>query len=153
MDLAAGFRGRRLLAIKRIWEDIQATRDTTVRDDGPGGRVLWDLRPDQTAFARLRVSPSDQKSGQGRRKSVGKRLSAWDFFLQVCATRTIRSVPWQLFVEDGLKGLVNISLRGTDDRHVADTVKQGTDETSHPNSRFKNGRRPGGGPPYAMAEG
>ena len=102
---------------QRIWEDIQATRDTRGVIDGHGAG-LWDL--DRiNAFAATGLT-SDHETR--------KAEEAWEklrhgLFLQLRDENIERAVP--LFVKNGLKDWSNISLV-TDDRNVADTVKQGT---------------------------
>ena len=102
---------------QRIWEDIQATRDTRGVIDGHGAG-LWDL--DRiNAFAATGLT-SDHETR--------KAEEAWDkvqhgLFLQLRDENIERAVP--LFVKKGLKDWSNISLV-TDDRNVADTIKQGT---------------------------
>jgi adenine deaminase len=102
---------------QRIWEDIQATRDNRGVIDGHGAG-LRDL--DQiNAFAAAGLS-SDHETRAAE--------EAWDklqhgLFLQLRDENIERAVP--LFVRKGLKDWSNISLV-TDDRNVADTLKQGT---------------------------
>ena len=105
---------------QRIWEDMEATRDQRGIIDGHGAG-LWDL--DRiNAFAAVGLS-SDHET----------RLAeeAWDklqhgMFLQLRDENIERAVP--LFVKKGLKDWSNISFV-TDDRNVADTLKQGTMNT------------------------
>jgi len=102
---------------QRIWEDIQATRDNRGVIDGHGAG-LRDL--DQiNAFAAAGLS-SDHETRVAE--------EAWDklrhgLFLQLRDENIERAVP--LFVKKGLTDWSNISLV-TDDRNVADTLKQGT---------------------------
>ncbi len=102
---------------QRIWEDIQATRDNRGVIDGHGAG-LWDL--DRiNAFAAAGLT-SDHETRMAE--------EAWDklrhgLFLQLRDENIERAVP--LFVRNGLKDWSNISLV-TDDRNVADTLKQGT---------------------------
>jgi adenine deaminase len=102
---------------QRIWEDIQATRDTRGVIDGHGAG-LRDL--DQiNAFAAAGLS-SDHETRAAE--------EAWDklqhgLFLQLRDENIERAVP--LFVRKGLKDWSNISLV-TDDRNVADSLKIGT---------------------------
>ncbi|MDB6106938.1 MAG: Adenine deaminase [Gammaproteobacteria bacterium] len=102
---------------QRIWEDIQATRDNRGVIDGHGAG-LRDL--DRiNAFAATGLT-SDHETRVAE--------EAWDklrhgLFLQLRDESIERAVP--LFVQKGLKDWSNISLV-TDDRNVADTLKQGT---------------------------
>jgi adenine deaminase len=102
---------------QRIWEDIQATRDRRGVIDGHGAG-LRDL--DQiNAFAAAGLS-SDHETRAAE--------EAWDklqhgLFLQLRDENIERAMP--LFVRKGLRDWSNISLV-TDDRNVADTLKQGT---------------------------
>jgi adenine deaminase len=102
---------------QRIWEDIQATRDNRGVIDGHGAG-LRDL--DRiNAFAATGLT-SDHETRVAE--------EAWDklrhgLFLQLRDESIERAVP--LFVQKGLKDWSNISLV-TDDRNVADTIKQGT---------------------------
>jgi len=105
---------------QRIWEDIQATRDTRGVIDGHGSG-LRDLDT-INAFAAAGLS-SDHETRVAE--------EAWDklrhgLFLQMRDDNIERAFP--LFVKNGLKDWSNISLV-TDDRNVADTVKQGTMNT------------------------
>ncbi len=102
---------------QRIWEDIQATRDNRGVIDGHGAglRELDQIN----AFAAAGLS-SDHETRAAE--------EAWDklqhgLFLQLRDENIERAVP--LFVHKGLKDWSNISLV-TDDRNVADTLKQGT---------------------------
>jgi adenine deaminase len=102
---------------QRIWEDIQAARDNRGVIDGHGAG-LRDLDT-INAFAAAGLS-SDHETRVAE--------EAWDklqhgLFLQLRDENIERSVP--LFVRKGLKDWSNISLV-TDDRNVADTIKQGT---------------------------
>jgi adenine deaminase len=102
---------------QRIWEDIQATRDNRGVIDGHGSG-LRDLDT-INAFAAAGLS-SDHETRVAE--------EAWDklqrgLFLQLRDDNIERSVP--LFLHKGLKDWSNISLV-TDDRNVADTIKQGT---------------------------
>jgi adenine deaminase len=105
---------------QRIWEDMEATRDQRGIIDGHGAG-LWDL--DRiNAFAAVGLS-SDHETRQAE--------EAWDklqhgMFLQLRDENIERAVP--LFVKKGLKDWSNISFV-TDDRNVADTLKQGTMNT------------------------
>jgi adenine deaminase len=102
---------------QRIWEDIQATRDNRGVIDGHGAG-LWDL--DRiNAFAATGLS-SDHETRMAE--------EAWDklqhgIFLQLRDENIERAVP--LFLKKGLKDWSNVSVV-TDDRNVADTLKQGT---------------------------
>ena len=102
---------------QRIWEDIQATRDNRGVIDGHGAglRELDQIN----AFAAAGLT-SDHETRVAE--------EAWNklqhgLFLQLRDDNIERSVP--LFVQKGLKDWSNISLV-TDDRNVADTLKQGT---------------------------
>jgi adenine deaminase len=102
---------------QRIWEDIQATRDNRGVIDGHGAG-LRDLGT-INAFAATGLS-SDHETRVAE--------EAWEklqrgVFLQLRDENIERAVP--LFVQKGLKDWSNISLV-TDDRNVADTLKQGT---------------------------
>jgi adenine deaminase len=102
---------------QRIWEDIQATRDARGVIDGHGAG-LRDLDT-INAFAAAGLS-SDHETRVAE--------EAWDklkagLFLQMRDDNIERAFP--LFVKHGLKDWSNVSLV-TDDRNVADTVKQGT---------------------------
>jgi adenine deaminase len=105
---------------QRIWEDIQATRDTRGVIDGHGSG-LRDLDT-INAFAAAGLS-SDHETRVAE--------EAWEklrhgLFLQMRDDNIERAFP--LFVKNGLKDWSNISLV-TDDRNVADTVKQGSMNT------------------------
>lgn len=105
---------------QRIWEDIQATRDTRGVIDGHGSG-LRDLDT-INAFAAAGLS-SDHETRVAE--------EAWDklrhgLFLQMRDDNIERAFP--LFVKNGLKDWSNISLV-TDDRNVADTLKQGSMNT------------------------
>jgi len=102
---------------QRIWEDIQATRDNRGVIDGHGAglRSLDTIN----AFAAAGLS-SDHETRVAE--------EAWDklrhgLFLQMRDDNIERAFP--LFVKNGLKDWSNISLV-TDDRNVADSIKQGT---------------------------
>jgi adenine deaminase len=124
---------------QRIWEDIQATRDNRGVIDGHGAG-LWDL--DRiNAFAAAGLS-SDHETRMAE--------EAWDklghgLFLQLRDENIERAVP--LFVRNGLKDWSNIALV-TDDRNVADTLKQGT-MNSHIALAIRMGAPPESA--YAMA--
>jgi adenine deaminase len=124
---------------QRIWEDIQATRDNRGVIDGHGAG-LWDL--DRiNAFVAAGLS-SDHETRMAE--------EAWDklrhgLFLQLRDENIERAVP--LFVRNGLKDWSNISLV-TDDRNVADTLKQGT-MNSHIQLAIRMGAPPESA--YAMA--
>ena len=102
---------------QRIWEDIQATRDNRGVIDGHGAG-LSDL--DRiNAFAAAGLS-SDHETRQAQ--------EAWDklqhgIFLQLRDENIERAIP--LFVQKGLRDWSNVSVV-TDDRNVADTLKQGS---------------------------
>jgi len=102
---------------QRIWEDIQAARDNRGVIDGHGAglRDLGHIN----AFAAAGLS-SDHETREAE--------EAWDklrhgLFLQLRDQNIERAVPY--FVKQGLKDWSNIALV-TDDRNVADTLKQGT---------------------------
>ncbi|MFT9049026.1 adenine deaminase [Gluconobacter cerinus] len=102
---------------QRIWENIQATFDNRGVVDGHGAG-LWDMDT-INAFA-----------GAGLSSDHETRLpeEAWNklqhgLFLQLRDDNIERAVPY--FVRKGLKNWNNIALV-TDDRNVADTLKQGT---------------------------
>lgn len=124
---------------QRIWEDIQATRDNRGVIDGHGAG-LWDL--DRiNAFAAAGLT-SDHETRMAD--------EAWDklrhgLFLQLRDENIERAVP--LFVRNGLKDWSNIALV-TDDRNVADTLKQGTMNT-HIQLAIRMGAPPESA--YAMA--
>jgi adenine deaminase len=124
---------------QRIWEDIQATRDNRGVIDGHGAG-LWDL--DRiNAFAAAGLT-SDHETRMAE--------EAWDklrhgLFLQLRDENIERAVP--LFVHNGLKDWSNIALV-TDDRNVADTLKQGTMNT-HIELAIRMGAPPESA--YAMA--
>ena len=124
---------------QRIWEDIQATRDNRGVIDGHGAG-LRDL--DRiNAFAATGLT-SDHETRVAE--------EAWDkvqhgLFLQLRDENIERAVP--LFVKKGLKDWSNISVV-TDDRNVADTLKQGT-MNFHVQLAIKMGAPPEAA--YAMA--
>jgi len=124
---------------QRIWEDIEATRDNRGVIDGHGAG-LWDL--DRiNAFAAAGLT-SDHETRMAE--------EAWDklrhgLFLQLRDENIERAVP--LFVHNGLKDWSNIALV-TDDRNVADTLKQGTMNT-HIQLAIRMGAPPESA--YAMA--
>ena len=102
---------------QRIWEDIQATRDNRGVIDGHGAG-LRDA-PRINAFAAAGLT-SDHETLVAE--------EAWSklqhgMFLQLRDETIERAVP--LFVKNGLKDWSNVSVV-TDDRNVADTLKQGT---------------------------
>jgi adenine deaminase len=102
---------------QRIWEDIQATRDNRGVIDGHGAG-LRDL--DRiNAFAAAGLT-SDHETRDA--EEAWNKLQS-GLFLQLRDQNIERAVP--LFVQKGLKDWSNISLV-TDDRNVADTIKQGT---------------------------
>jgi adenine deaminase len=105
---------------QRIWEDIQATRDNRGVIDGHGAG-LRDL--DRiNAFAAVGLS-SDHETRVA--EEAWLKLQA-GLFLQLRDDNIEKAVP--LFVRNGLKEWSNLSLV-TDDRNVADTLKQGTMNT------------------------
>ncbi len=102
---------------QRIWENIQATFDNRGVVDGHGAG-LWDMDT-INAFAGAGLS-SDHETRLPK--------EAWNklqhgLFLQLRDDNIERAVPY--FVRKGLKNWNNIALV-TDDRNVADTLKQGT---------------------------
>jgi adenine deaminase len=102
---------------QRIWEDIQAARDTRGVIDGHGAG-LRDLAR-INAFVAAGLS-SDHETREAE--------EAWDklshgLFLQLRDQNIEHAVPY--FVKKGLKDWSNISVV-TDDRNVADTLKEGT---------------------------
>ena len=102
---------------QRIWEDIQATRDNRGVIDGHGSG-LRDL--DRiNAFAAVGLT-SDHETRVA--EEAWQKLQA-GLFLQLRDDNIEKAVP--LFVKNGLKEWSNISLV-TDDRNVADSLKQGT---------------------------
>ena len=102
---------------QRIWEDIQATRDNRGVIDGHGAG-LRDLER-INAFAAAGLT-SDHETRDA--EEAWNKLQS-GLFLQLRDQNIERAVP--LFVQKGLKDWSNISLV-TDDRNVADTIKQGT---------------------------
>ncbi|NHN84536.1 amidohydrolase family protein [Acetobacter musti] len=102
---------------QRIWENIQATVDTRGVVDGHGAGLSDLDRID--AFAAAGLS-SDHETKMPE--------EAWDklqrgIFLQLRDDNIERAVP--LFLKKGLANWSSISFV-TDDRNVADTLKQGT---------------------------
>jgi adenine deaminase len=102
---------------QRIWEDIQAARDNRGVIDGHGAG-LRDLSR-INAFVAAGLS-SDHETREAE--------EAWDklthgLFLQLRDQNIEHAVPY--FVKKGLKDWSNISVV-TDDRNVADTLKEGT---------------------------
>ncbi len=102
---------------QRIWEDIQAARDNRGVIDGHGAG-LRDLAR-INAFVAAGLS-SDHETREAE--------EAWDklshgLFLQLRDQNIEHAVPF--FVKKGLRDWSNISLV-TDDRNVADTLKEGT---------------------------
>ena len=102
---------------QRIWEDIQATRDNRGVIDGHGSG-LRDLNR-INAFAAVGLT-SDHETRVA--EEAWQKLQA-GLFLQLRDDNIEKAVP--LFVKNGLKEWSNISLV-TDDRNVADSLKQGT---------------------------
>jgi adenine deaminase len=102
---------------QRIWEDIQATRDTRGVIDGHGSG-LRDLNR-INAFAAAGLS-SDHETKLA--EEAWNKLQS-GLFLQLRDDNIEKAVP--LFVKNGLKDWSNVSLV-TDDRNVAATIKQGT---------------------------
>ena len=124
---------------QRIWEDIQATRDNRGVIDGHGAG-LQDL--DRiNAFAAAGLT-SDHETRVAE--------EAWDklkhgLFLQLRDENIERAIP--LFVKNGIKDWSHISVV-TDDRNVADTIKQGSMNT-HVKLAMQMGAPPEAA--YAMA--
>ena len=124
---------------QRIWEDIQATRDSRGVIDGHGAG-LQDLQRINAFAAAGLTSDHETRVAQ----------EAWDklqhgLFLQLRDENIERAVP--LFVKNGLKNWSNVSVV-TDDRNVADTIKQGTMDF-HVRLAIKMGAPPESA--YAMA--
>jgi len=105
---------------QRIWEDIQATRDHRGVIDGHGSGLRDQDRIN--AFAAVGLT-SDHETRVA--EEAWLKLQA-GLFLQLRDDNIEKAVP--LFVKNGLKQWDNISLV-TDDRNVADTLKQGTMNT------------------------
>ena len=105
---------------QRIWEDIQATRDNRGVIDGHGAGLRDLDRID--AFAAVGLT-SDHETRVA--EEAWLKLQA-GLFLQLRDDNIEKAVP--LFVKNGLKQWDNVSLV-TDDRTVADTLKQGTMNT------------------------
>jgi adenine deaminase len=102
---------------QRIWEDIQATRDNRGVIDGHGAGLRDLDRINAFAAAGL-TSDHETRAAEEAWNKLQRGL-----FLQLRDENIERAVP--LFVQKGLKDWSNISLV-TDDRNVADTIKQGT---------------------------
>jgi adenine deaminase len=102
---------------QRIWEDIQATRDNRGVIDGHGAGLRDLDRINAFAAAGL-TSDHETRAAEEAWNKLQSGL-----FLQLRDENIERAVP--LFVQKGLKDWSNISLV-TDDRNVADTIKQGT---------------------------
>jgi adenine deaminase len=102
---------------QRIWEDIQATRDNRGVIDGHGAG-LRDLDRINAFAATGLTSDHETRAAEEAWEKLQHGL-----FLQLRDDNIERAVP--LFVQKGLKEWSNISLV-TDDRNVADTLKQGT---------------------------
>jgi adenine deaminase len=124
---------------QRIWEDIQATRDTRGVIDGHGAG-LWDLDRINAFGATGLTSDHETRLAEEAWNKLQHGL-----FLQLRDENIERAVP--LFVKKGLKDWSNISLV-TDDRNVADTLKQGTMDF-HVRLAIKMGAPPEAA--YAMA--
>src|SRR4051812_6564288 len=102
---------------QRIWEDIQATRDNRGVIDGHGSG-LGDIDRINAFAASGLTSDHETRVAEEAWEKLQHGL-----FLQMRDDVVERAVP--LFVKNGLKDWSNISLV-TDDRNVADTIKQGT---------------------------
>ena len=102
---------------QRIWEDIQATRDSRGVIDGHGSG-LSDLDRINAFAASGLTSDHETRIADEAWEKLQHGL-----FLQMRDDVVERAVP--LFVKNGLKDWSNISLV-TDDRNVADTIRQGT---------------------------
>ena len=105
---------------QRIWEDIQATRDYRGVIDGHGSGLRDQDRIN--AFAAVGLT-SDHETRVA--EEAWLKLQA-GLFLQLRDDNIEKAVP--LFVKNGLKEWDNMSLV-TDDRNVADSLKQGTMNT------------------------
>jgi adenine deaminase len=102
---------------QRIWEDIQATRDNRGVIDGHGSG-LGDIDRINAFAASGLTSDHETRVAEEAWEKLQHGL-----FLQMRDDVVERAVP--LFVKNGLKDWSNVSLV-TDDRNVADTLKQGT---------------------------
>ena len=102
---------------QRIWEDIQATRDTRGVIDGHGSG-LNDLDRINAFAASGLTSDHETRAAEEAWEKLQHGL-----FLQMRDDVIERAVP--LFLQKGLKDWSNVSLV-TDDRNVADTNRQGT---------------------------
>lgn len=102
---------------QRIWEDIQAARDTRGIIDGHGAGLRDVDRIN--AFAAAGLS-SDHETQEAEEAWVKLQHG---LFLQLRDENIERAIPY--FVKKGLKDWSNVSVV-TDDRNVADTLKQGT---------------------------
>jgi adenine deaminase len=102
---------------QRIWEDIQATRDNRGVIDGHGAGLRDVDRIN--AFAAAGLS-SDHETQEAEEAWIKLQHG---LFLQLRDENIERAIPY--FVKKGLKDWSNISVV-TDDRNVADTLKQGT---------------------------
>ena len=105
---------------QRIWEDIQATRDNRGVIDGHGSGLRDLTRINAFAAAGL---TSDHETRVA--EEAWSKLQT-GLFLQLRDENIEKAVP--LFVKNGLQEWSNISLV-TDDRNVADSLKQGTMNT------------------------
>lgn len=102
---------------QRIWEDIQAARDNRGVIDGHGAGLRDTDHINAFAAAGL---TSDHETREAEEAWIKLQHG---LFLQLRDENIERAVPY--FVKKGLKDWSNVSLV-TDDRNVADTVKQGT---------------------------
>ncbi len=124
---------------QRIWEDMQATRDNRGVIDGHGSG-LTDLDRINAFAASGLTSDHETRIAEEAWEKLQRGL-----FLQLRDDTAELAIP--LFVKNGLKEWGNISLV-TDDRNVADTIKQGTMNT-HVQLAIKLGAPPEAA--YAMA--
>jgi len=124
---------------QRIWEDMQATRDNRGVIDGHGSGLTDIDRINAFAASGL---TSDHETRQAEEAWVKLQHG---LFLQLRDDTAEKAIP--LFVQRGLKDWSNISVV-TDDRNVADTLKQGTMNT-HIQLAIKLGVPPESA--YAMA--
>ncbi|MEP7311952.1 MAG: adenine deaminase C-terminal domain-containing protein [Pseudomonadota bacterium] len=124
---------------QRIWEDMQATRDNRGVIDGHGSG-LTDLDRINAFAASGLTSDHETRIAEEAWEKLQHGL-----FLQLRDDTAEKAIP--LFVKNGLTEWGNISLV-TDDRNVADTIKQGTMNT-HVQLAIKLGAPPEAA--YAMA--
>ncbi|MEJ1964659.1 MAG: adenine deaminase C-terminal domain-containing protein [Gammaproteobacteria bacterium] len=105
---------------QRIWEDMQATRDNRGVIDGHGSGLTDIDRINAFAASGL-TSDHETRIAEEAWTKLQHGL-----FLQLRDDTAEKAIP--LFVQRGLKDWSNVSLV-TDDRNVADTLKQGTMNT------------------------